>query len=113
MTWTSLIDWLDSQPREVEESESSTGLVTLRRLINSKRISDHMRLFLIDCLTIDADKRKCVNQLLAHPWIVSSNEHRTEVISRSLTESKCIALSFNEILKSHVDWERSSKLPLD
>jgi len=113
LTWTSLIDWLDAQPREVEESETPHGLVTLRKLLNSKRISDQMRLFLIECLTIEPDKRKTVNELLTHPWITSSNENRTEVMTKSLTESKCIALTFNEILKSHMDWERSSKLPLD
>lgn len=113
LTWTSLVDWLDAQPREVEESEAPYGLITLRKLLNSKRISDQMRLFLIECLTIESDKRKGVNELLTHSWIVSSNENRTEVISKSLTESKCIALSFNEILKSAMDWERSSKLPID
>jgi len=58
----------------IDDKNLSENKITLRKILYSNRITENLRMFLIECLRFDWSERNSVNVLLSHPWLAETNK---------------------------------------
>lgn len=85
--FNSLIDWLDSREQEmIDDKNLSENKITLRKILYSNRITENLRMFLIECLRFDQNERNTADVLLKHPWLSETNKYNPNECLVSLPE---------------------------
>jgi len=72
--------------------------ITLRKILYDSRVTDNMRMFLIDCLKFEWTDRNGVEDLLNHPWL--------EAEGKKYNSHECL-VSVGELVKSQVNFEKA------